>query len=40
MKIEDVTQNFYICGPDEFVQSITKILAGMGANSDSIVFEK
>jgi ferredoxin-NADP reductase len=40
MNINNVTQNFYICGPDEFVQNLTSILSSMGANPDSIVFEK
>jgi ferredoxin-NADP reductase len=38
--ISDFTQNFYICGPDEFVKSITENLKQLGAKSDSLVFEQ
>lgn len=40
MWIVDVVQNFYICGPDDFVSGINSILAKMGAKSDSIIFEQ
>ena len=39
-KIKDFTQNFYVCGPDQFVKDITAALEGLGAKSDSVVFEK
>lgn len=38
--ITDFTQNFYICGPPSMVSSIKKDLADLGAQTDSIVFEK
>ncbi len=33
-------QHFYICGPDPFVQDISKALTDLGANAESVVFEK
>lgn len=37
--ISDFGQHFYICGPGEFVKSITKDLQDLGANLDVIVIE-
>lgn len=39
-KINNFKQNFYICGPDAFVTDITKALTELGANTESVVFEK
>jgi len=39
-KIENFSQNFYICGPDSFVKDIKKTLKNLGAKVSSIVFEK
>jgi ferredoxin-NADP reductase len=36
----DFSQHFYVCGPDLFVKDILKILTDLGANVDSLVFEK
>ncbi|QEC53200.1 hypothetical protein EDD80_104181 [Anseongella ginsenosidimutans] len=38
--IRDLSQHFYICGPDAFVQDISGILEEAGANTDALVFEK
>ena len=36
----DTTKHFYVCGPDEMVQQLTEILGRLGAEADSVVFEK
>jgi ferredoxin-NADP reductase len=38
--ISDFGQHFYICGPPEFVKSISALLLDLGANVDEVVFEK
>lgn len=38
--IDDFSQNFYICGPPKFIESITGILEKLGAKTDSIVIEE
>jgi ferredoxin-NADP reductase len=38
--IKDFGQNFYICGPDEFVNDISRSLIDLGAKPDYVVFEK
>ncbi|TBX64824.1 flavodoxin reductase [Flavobacterium silvisoli] len=38
--IVDFSQRFYVCGPDDFVKDITKYLVDLGADFDSLVFEK
>ena len=38
--IADFGQNFYVCGPDDFVKSITELLIELGAVPDTVVFEK
>ncbi len=38
--IKNYDQPFYVCGPDAFVQDINKILQGLGADPDLLVFEK
>lgn len=37
--IRNFKQNFYICGPESFVKDLTKILLGLGASTDHIIFE-
>ena len=37
--ISDFGQHFYVCGPTEFVKSISKDLMELGASSDIIVIE-
>ena len=38
--IADFGQNFYVCGPDEFVKNITGLLLELGATAETLVFEK
>jgi glycine betaine catabolism B len=38
--ITDFTKHFYICGPDPMVEAITGILKNLGANAETVVFEK
>ncbi|MDB5221645.1 MAG: flavodoxin reductase [Chitinophagaceae bacterium] len=38
--INNFQQHFYICGPDPFVADITKALTELGADTESVVFEK
>ena len=38
-KVKDFSQNFYICGPDNFVMDIKKALKKSGANPEAIVIE-
>jgi len=38
--IADFSQNFYLCGPDEFVNDITKLLIELGATPEALVIEK
>jgi ferredoxin-NADP reductase len=38
--ITNVSQKFYICGPDEFVKNISDHLVHMGAAPEAVVFEK
>ncbi|MDZ7764104.1 MAG: hypothetical protein U5K00_06705 [Melioribacteraceae bacterium] len=38
--VDDFSQNFYVCGPPKFVESIGKMLKELGAKPDSIVFEQ
>ncbi|HEY9197341.1 MAG TPA: FAD-binding oxidoreductase [Mucilaginibacter sp.] len=39
-EISDFTKHFYVCGPDPMVQQITGVLTGLGAATESVVFEK
>ncbi|SDD60561.1 hypothetical protein SAMN05216464_10245 [Mucilaginibacter pineti] len=39
-EIKDLTKHFYVCGPDDMVKEITDTLTQLGANADSVVFEK
>jgi ferredoxin-NADP reductase len=38
--VNDFTQNFYICGPKQMVSDLKKMLKGLGAKTDTIVFEQ
>lgn len=38
--IIDFSQHFYVCGPDSFVTDINKQLIDLGADADTLVFEK
>ena len=38
--ITDFTGHFYVCGPEKMVSDIQNILQELGANPDSVIFEK
>lgn len=38
--IDDFDQNFYVCGPPQFVDDISTYLQKTGADSDGIIFEE
>jgi len=38
--IQNFSQHFYVCGPKPMVADIKEVLSSLGANIDSIVFEK
>ncbi|EKB50252.1 FAD-binding oxidoreductase [Cecembia lonarensis] len=38
--INDFSQAFYVCGPDQMVKDIYKFLENLGADPEGIVFEK
>jgi ferredoxin-NADP reductase len=38
--VKNFSQHFYVCGPDQFVKDIEKMLVNLGAQADTIVFEK
>lgn len=38
--VTDFSKQFYVCGPDSMVQQIVEILGKMGADADTVVFEK
>ena len=39
-EIENFNQQFYVCGPDEFTQNILNALKDLGADAETLVFEK
>lgn len=39
-EVTDFTRPFYVCGPDKMVADIARILTELGANPDTVVFEK
>jgi len=39
-EIKDFSKPFYICGPDKMVAGINQLLTELGANPETIVFEK
>ncbi len=39
-EIRNFNQQFYVCGPDEFTEHILHALKELGANAESLVFEK
>jgi len=39
-EVDDFYKHFYVCGPDPMVLGITELLAGLGAKTDAVVFEK
>jgi len=38
--ITDFSQHFYICGPDPMIKDISEALSKLGADTESVVFEK
>jgi ferredoxin-NADP reductase len=38
--VKDFSKKFYICGPPAMIESLTVILSKLGANPESVVFEK
>ena len=38
--IKDFSQHFYVCGPDEFTKNILDALEELGADAETLVFEK
>lgn len=38
--IADFSQNFYVCGPTDFVKNITSHLLDLGATASTMIFEK
>ena len=39
-EINDFNQQFYVCGPDAFTESILNALKELGADAETLVFEK
>ncbi|WP_313807721.1 FAD-binding oxidoreductase [Flavobacterium sp.] len=38
--IVDFSQNFYVCGPEDFVKTVTKHLIDLGAEPETIIFDE
>jgi len=38
--IEDFSQNFYVCGPSDFVKNINDHLLDLGATASTVIFEQ
>jgi ferredoxin-NADP reductase len=38
--VEDFSQKFYVCGPDEMVKDVNAALKSLGADPDGLVFEE
>jgi ferredoxin-NADP reductase len=38
--VSDFSQNFYVCGPNDFVKSITTFLLELGATPNTVIIEK
>jgi ferredoxin-NADP reductase len=39
-EIKDFSKHFYVCGPDAMVEEISALLAELGADTESVVFER
>ncbi|MBK6943149.1 MAG: hypothetical protein IPH21_00400 [Flavobacteriales bacterium] len=37
--VQNFDQNFYICGPKEFVRDLEEMLLSLGAKADTLIFE-
>lgn len=38
--IRDISQNFYLCGPDPMVKELRETLEGLGADTEALTWEK
>lgn len=38
--VRDISQNFYLCGPDDMVKELRGTLEGLGASTDALTWEK
>jgi ferredoxin-NADP reductase len=38
--VRDISQNFYLCGPDAMVKDLRGTLEGLGAKTDAVTWEK
>lgn len=38
--VHDISQNFYLCGPDDMVKELRSTLEGLGAKTDTVTWEK
>jgi propane monooxygenase reductase subunit len=38
--VRDISQNFYLCGPDDMVKELRGTLEGLGAKTDAVTWEK
>ncbi|MEO3404385.1 FAD-binding oxidoreductase [Mucilaginibacter sp. CAU 1740] len=39
-EVKDFSKHFYVCGPDAMVEEISGLLAELGADTESVVFEQ
>jgi ferredoxin-NADP reductase len=39
-EVKDFSKHFYVCGPDAMVEEISGLLAELGADTESVVFER
>ncbi|PWK77620.1 hypothetical protein LX99_02497 [Mucilaginibacter oryzae] len=39
-EVKDFKKHFYVCGPDAMVEEISGVLAELGADTESVVFER
>jgi len=39
-EVKDFSKHFYVCGPDAMVEEISGLLADLGADTESVVFER
>ncbi|WP_121809077.1 FAD-binding oxidoreductase [Mucilaginibacter kameinonensis] len=39
-EIKDFSKHFYVCGPDAMVEEISSLLSDLGADTESVVFER